>query len=318
MGKIVKALKMMGVDKVFDTVVSADMTVVEEAGEFLERVAAGGPFPMFTSCCPAWIKYAETKHPEFINKNISSCKSPLQMFGAVIDELYGNDPERELISVAVMPCTAKKYEVSRSEFTKADGKRIVELSLTTQELANMIKNAGIDFANLEEEFLDAPFDMGGSGAGVIFGVTGGVAEAVIRECAKDKTNAYVKEMRDVGVRGKESMKEAVINVDGRDIHIAVVHGLKAAEDLIQKMERGEAYYDIVEVMACPEGCIGGAGQPFALNPRRDKRAKALYRTDNDMSMKFSSKHPETIYAFDEIVKGRNHEMLHVHYNKNEK
>ncbi len=318
MGKIVKALKMMGVDKVFDTVVSADMTVVEEAGEFLERVATGGPFPMFTSCCPAWIKYAETKHPEFINKNISSCKSPLQMFGAVIDELYGNDPERELISVAVMPCTAKKYEVSRSEFTKADGKRIVELSLTTQELANMIKNAGIDFANLEEEFLDAPFDMGGSGAGVIFGVTGGVAEAVIRECAKDKTNAYVKEMRDVGVRGKESMKEAVINVDGRDIHIAVVHGLKAAEDLIQKMERGEAYYDIVEVMACPEGCIGGAGQPFALNPRRDKRAKALYRTDNDMSMKFSSKHPETIYAFDEIVKGRNHEMLHVHYNKNEK
>ncbi len=316
MGKIVKALKMMGVDKVFDTVVSADMTVVEEAGEFLERVAEGGPFPMFTSCCPAWIKYAETKHPQLINKNISSCKSPLQMFGAVIDELYGNDSEKELVSVAVMPCTAKKYEVSRPEFTKENGKRIVELSLTTQELANMIKNAGIDFANLEEEFLDAPFDMGGSGAGVIFGVTGGVAEAVIRECAKDKTNAYVKEMRDVGVRGKSSMKEAVINVDGRDVRIAVVHGLKTAEDLIGRMDRGEVYYDIVEVMACPEGCIGGAGQPFALNPRRDKRAKALYRTDNDMSMKFSSKHPETIYAFEEIIKGRNHEMLHVHYNKN--
>jgi len=216
----------------------------------------------------------------------------------------------------MIPKKSWYYEVSRPEFTKENGKRIVELSLTTQELANMIKNAGIDFANLEEEFLDAPFDMGGSGAGVIFGVTGGVAEAVIRECAKDKTNAYVKEMRDVGVRGKSSMKEAVINVDGRDVRIAVVHGLKTAEDLIGRMDRGEVYYDIVEVMACPEGCIGGAGQPFALNPRRDKRSKALYGTYNYMSMKFSSKHPETIYAFEEIIKGRNHEMLHVHYNKN--
>lgn len=315
LGKTVKALKMLGFDKVFDTSTAADITVIEEAGEFMERVKAGGPFPMFTSCCPAWIKYAEEKHPEFINKNISSCKSPMQMFGSIIDEMYGNDPERELISVAIMPCTAKKYEVARPEFRRADGSRVVELSLTTQELARMIRNAGIRFAELEEEYLDPPFDMGGTGAGVIFGVTGGVAEAVIRECAAGKTSSYVKEMREIGVRGKETLKEAVISVDGKEIRIGVVYGLKNAEELIGRMERGEIYYDIVEVMACPEGCIGGAGQPFALDSKRDKRAKSLYRTDRSMNLKFSSKHPDVAGIYNDVIKGRNHQMLHVHYNK---
>lgn len=315
LGKTVRALKMMGVDRVFDTVVGADLTVLEESREFAQRLKEGGPFPMFTSCCPAWIKYAETRHPEYINKNISSCKSPMQMFGSVINELYGNDEEKELISVAIMPCTAKKYEAARPEFRLENGKRVIELSLTTQELSRMIKNAGIDFANLEDDFLDSPFDMTGSGAGVIFGVTGGVAEAVIRECAKEQKSSYIKEMRTIGVRGKENRKEASIMVGDREVKICVVHGLKEAEDLIQEMEAGKVYYDLVEVMACPEGCIGGAGQPFAMHPERDKRARSLYHTDDRIQIKFSGKHPVTAQIYDEIIKGRNHELLHVKYNK---
>ena len=189
MGKMVAALKMLGFDKVYDTVFSADLTTTEESNEFLERLQNGGPFPMFTSCCPAWIKYCETKHPEYINKNVSSCKSPMQMFGAVIKALHEKEnDDRELISIAIMPCTAKKYEVARKEFTDENGKRIIEISLTTQELARMIRNAGIRFDELSYEPLDAPFDMGGSGAGVIYGVTGGVAEAVIRACSTDKSS----------------------------------------------------------------------------------------------------------------------------------
>lgn len=315
LGKTVKALKMMGVDCVFDTVLAADLTVMEESREFVERVKNGGPFPMFTSCCPAWIKFAETKHPELINKNISSCKSPMQMFGSVIKKWHeDSDDKRELVSVAIMPCTAKKYEVSRPEFTE-NGKRIIELSLTTQELATMIREAGIQFADLETEYLDSPFDMGGSGAGVIFGVTGGVAEAVIRQCSDDQSSGIVKEIKFVGVRGKEEIKEATIQAMGREFKICVVHGLSNAEKIIKATENGELYYDLIEVMACPEGCIGGAGQPFAISPQRDKRAKSLYHTDDRIQIKFSGKNPSINYIYDEIVKDKAHDMLHVHYEK---
>ena len=315
LGKTVKALKMMGVDSVFDTVLSADLTVLEEANEFVERVKNGGTFPMYTSCCPAWIKYAENKHPELINNNISSCKSPMQMFGSVIKKWHEDSgDERELISVAIMPCTAKKYEVSRPEFTE-NGKRIIELSLTTQELATMIRGAGIQFDELESEYLDAPFDMGGSGAGVIFGVTGGVAEAVIRQCSDDKSSGAIKEIKFIGVRGKEEIKEATIQALGREFKICVVHGLANAEKIIQATQSGEAYYDLIEVMACPEGCIGGAGQPFAISPERDKRAKGLYHTDERIQIKFSDKNPSIGYIYDEIIKGNAHDMLHVHYGK---
>lgn len=316
LGKTVTALKMMGVDKVYDTVLAADMTVTEEAAEFLDRVKNGGTFPMFTSCCPAWIKYAENKHPELINNNISSCRSPMQMFGSIIKELHENEDgdDRELISVAIMPCTAKKYEVAREEFT-VNGKRIIELSLTTQELAAMIREAGIQFADLEAEYLDAPFDMGGSGAGVIFGVTGGVAEAVIRECSADKSSGAIKNIKFVGVRGKENIKEASIEVEGREFKICVVHGLASAEKIIKALQSGEVYYDLVEVMACPEGCIGGAGQPFAMYPERDKRAKGLYHTDERIQIKYSGKNPTVQLIYDEIIKGRNHELLHVKYQK---
>lgn len=316
LGKIVMALKMMGVDSVFDTVLGADLTVVEEAAEFAERLKKGGPFPMFTSCCPAWIRYAEAKHSELINKNISSCKSPMQMFGAVIKKWHENsDDDRELVSVAIMPCTAKKYEVARNEFTE-NGRRIVEMSLTTQELAEMIRESGIQFADIEEEYLDAPFDMGGSGAGLIFGVTGGVAEAVVRYCSEDKSAKAVKNIKNIGVRGKDDIKEAEIFVGDKKVKICVVHGLANAEKVIRRIENGEVYYDLIEVMACPEGCIGGAGQPFALYPERNKRAMGLYHSDNNIQIKFASKNPALGYIYDDLIKGKSHDMLHVKYDKN--
>ncbi len=315
LGKTVTALKMLGCDSVFDTVVSADLTVMEEAAEFAQRLENGGPFPMFTSCCPAWIKYCEHKHPDYINNNVSSCKSPMQMFGSVIKKWHEESgDERELISVAIMPCTAKKYEAARKEFTDENGKRIIELSLTTQELAGMIKNAGIRFSELEPEYLDAPFDMGGSGAGVIFGVTGGVAEAVIRACSADKSSAAIKRLKFCGVRGKEKVKEATVFVGDKKIKIGVVYGLKEAENVIKAMENGEMYFDLVEVMACPEGCIGGAGQPFALNPERDKRAKGLYHTDERVQIKYSEKNPAMGYIYD-LLGTEVHDALHVHYEK---
>jgi NADH-quinone oxidoreductase subunit G len=239
----------------------------------------------------------------------------MQMFGSVIKKWHEDSgDERELVSVAIMPCTAKKYEVSRPEFTE-DGKRVIELSLTTQEIATMIREAGIQFADLDGEYLDAPFDMGGSGAGVIFGVTGGVAEAVIRQCSDDKSSSAVKEIKFVGVRGKEEIKEATIHAAGREFKICVVHGLANAERVIKSVQSGEAYYDLIEVMACPEGCIGGAGQPFAISPERDKRAKGLYHTDERIQIKFSDKNPSVNYIYDEIIKDKAHEMLHVHYEK---
>lgn len=315
MGKMVKALKMMGFDKVFDTALSADVTTIEESKEFIERLEKGGPFPMFTSCCPAWVKYCETKYPEYINKNVSSCKSPMQMYGAIINKWHAeSNDERELISVAVMPCTAKKYEASRKEFTDENGKRIVEISLTTQELSRMIKNSGIRFDDLEPEYLDAPFDMGGSGAGVIFGVTGGVAEAVIRACIAEKSASALKDIKFCGVRGKEQIKEATIFVGDKKITIGVVYGLKNVEYVIEAMKKGELHFDLVEVMACPEGCIGGAGQPFALMPERDKRAKGLYHTDDAVQIRFSDKNPVMKEVYDLLGKDA-HKALHVKYNK---
>lgn len=315
LGKMVAALKMMGFDSVFDTVLGADLTTMEESKELLERLENGGPFPMFTSCCPAWIKYCEHKHPEFINRNISSCKSPMQMFGSVIKKWHEqSDDERELVSIAVMPCTAKKYEASRNEFKDENGKRIIEISLTTQELSRMIRNSGIRFNDLEPEYLDSPFDIGGSGAGVIFGVTGGVAEAVIRACIEEKSSGALKEIKFCGVRGKEEIKEATIYVNNTKLKIGVVYGLKNAEYLINAMKNNEMHFDLVEVMACPEGCIGGAGQPFAMIPERDKRAKGLYHTDDRTQIKFADKNPILSEVY-KIVGNDTHKELHVKYNK---
>ena len=235
------------------------------------------------------------------------------MFGSVIKKWYDqNDDDRELVSIAIMPCTAKKYEASRKEFKDENGKRIIEVSITTQELANMIRNAGIRFNDLEPEYLDSPVDMGGSGAGVIFGVTGGVAEAVIRACVPDKSAGAIKDIKFCGVRGKEQIKEATIYVDGKKLTIGVVYGLKNIEYVIQAMNNGEMHFDLVEVMACPEGCIGGAGQPVAMRPERDKRAKGLYHTDDSVQIKFADKNPMLKEVY-EILGNDAHKELHVHY-----
>lgn len=312
-GKAVAALKIMGADEVYDTSFSADLTVIEEAEEFVKRFESGENLPQFTSCCPAWIKYVENKHPELLD-NVSSCKSPMQMFSAVLREYHKqNDDDRELISVAIMPCTAKKYEASREEFV-VDDKNDTDLVLTTQELATMIREMGIIFNQLEGQYTDETFEIG-SGAGVIFGVTGGVAEAVLRHCAAKKNNETVRELSYSGVRGKDDIKEAQIMIGDKVLKLCVVHGLKNAEIVIQGIKNGEMHYDLIEVMACPEGCIGGAGQPFAMRPERDMRARGLYRADKIAQIKYSAKNPSAVDVYENIICGRNHELLHVNYKK---
>ena len=317
MGKLVAALKMMGVDEVFDTTLGADLTVMEEAREFAKRLEAGGPFPMFTSCCPAWVRYVEKKKPEYLS-NISSCKSPMEMFGAVLRSHYDHMKEtdgKDTVIIAVMPCTAKKFEASREEFI-TNGIRDVDYVLTTQEIATMIMEAGIVFSELENESTDMPFGMG-SGAGVIFGTTGGVAEAVIRYCVPEKDTNALREIEFCGVRGMEdSLKSAEIPLGDKTVKVAVVHGLKNAQDLIRSIEAGEAYYDLVEVMACPGGCIGGAGQPFGLRERKVKRAEGLYSADKLSQIKRSEENPMILSLYNGILSKNKHKLLHVHYGEN--
>jgi NADH-quinone oxidoreductase subunit G len=313
LGKLVAALKMVGFDHVYDTTLGADLTVMEESKEFLKRLENGGPFPMFTSCCPAWVRYIETQKPEML-ENISSCKSPMQMFGATAKEHYRSMEsvdEKETIVVAIMPCTAKKYEAAREEFQK-NGIRDIDYVLTTQEAAAMIKECGIVLDELENETPGMPFGMG-SGAGVIFGATGGVAEAVIRRCVPKKDSKTLKELEFCGVRGMDYVKEASIDVDGREIKIAVVHGLKNAQELIKKIENKEVYYDLIEVMACKGGCVGGAGQPFGQTDKKIKRAEGLYNADRLSQIKRSEENPMVMSLYNGVLKKNKHELLHVHY-----
>jgi len=313
LGKLVAALKMVGFDHVYDTTLGADLTVMEESKEFLKRLENGGPFPMFTSCCPAWVRYIETQKPEML-ENISSCKSPMQMFGATAKEHYRSMEsvdEKETIVVAIMPCTAKKYEAAREEFQK-DGIKDIDYVLTTQEAAAMIKECGIVLDELENETPGMPFGMG-SGAGVIFGATGGVAEAVIRRCVPKKDSKTLKELEFCGVRGMDYVKEASIDVDGREIKIAVVHGLKNAQELIKKIENKEVYYDLIEVMACKGGCVGGAGQPFGQTDKKIKRAEGLYNADRLSQIKRSEENPMVMSLYNGVLKKNKHELLHVHY-----
>lgn len=311
MGRIVAALRKMGFDQIYDTALGADLTVIEESSEFRERLASKNKLPLFTSCCPAWVKYAEQKYPE-LTGNISSCRSPQQMFGAVIKEQFRNLKEadgRQNVVIAVMPCTAKKYEAMRPENFR-NGEYDVDMVITTQELAMMIKEQGIVFNELEEEALDMPFGLA-SGAGVIFGVSGGVAEAVLRHCSSDKSASSLKNLAFVGVRGMQGVKEAEADLNGKIVRIAVAHGLKNADNLIKSIMSGEKAYEFVEVMACPGGCIGGAGQPIpqSLGDRR-QRAKGIYNADNASAIKRSEENPAIIALYNGILK-RNHGLLHI-------
>lgn len=311
-GKIVAALKALGIDEVYDTAFAADMTVIEESKEFVEKLIAGKDLPLFTSCCPGWVKFAENKYPELVD-NISSCKSPQQMFGAVLKEY--NKPRdkkdnKETIVVSVMPCTAKKAEAAREEFEVA-GVKDVDIVITTQELALLIREAGLMFHELEEEAFDMPFGLA-SGAGVIFGATGGVTEAVVTRLLRDKPDHATKDIIFSDVRGLTNIKEAIFNVDGKEVRIAIVHGLKYADELIKQIKSGERNYHFIEVMACPGGCVSGGGQPLLKNAKmRTDRAKGLYKLDRNSHIKSSEHNPLVMNLFEDMLVN-NHHLLHVH------
>ena len=311
MGKLVGVLHRLGFDEVYDTSYGADLTVVEESKEFIERFTSGQKMPLFTSCCPAWVKYCETKYPEFV-PNLSTCRSPQQMFGAVVREYY-KDPEKnegkKIVSVSIMPCTAKKEEILRPEsFT--NGKQDVDYVLTTTEVVRMIRKSGIVFDKVEIEAADVPFGIG-SGSGVIFGVTGGVTEAVLRRLQQGHSRVDMEAIKKSGVRGDEGIKTLTYVYNGREIRAAVVNGLANADNLLQHIKNHEVEYDFVEVMACRRGCIMGGGQPVNAGPRtRKARMKGLYDTDVNTQIKKSNENPMILSLYDSLLKGKEHELLH--------
>ena len=312
MGRITAALRRLGFDEVYDTATGADLTVLEESNEFLQRIEAGENLPLITSCCPAWIQYCEKNHPELM-KNISTCKSPMQMFSSVIKAKYATS-SRRVVCVAVMPCTAKKFECAREEFMH-DGVPETDYVITTQELIQMIHKAGIVFEELEPEAVDSVFSTC-TGAGVIFGVTGGVTEAVLRRLSTDKSNKALMSIAFNDVRGMKGVKETTIPYGDKEVRIAIVSGLKNAEKVIQALKNGE-HFDFIEVMACPGGCVAGGGQPFGTNATKEVRGKALYSADKMLSIKRSEENPLMLSLYDGVLKGRVHELLHVHYNHKE-
>ena len=323
-GKMIAALKRLGFDKVFDTDFSADLTILEEGTELLNRIKNGGKLPMITSCSPGWIKFCEHNYHEFLD-NLSTCKSPQQMFGAVAKSYYakkaGIDP-KDIVVVSIMPCTAKKYEAGREEM-KVDGIQDVDIVLTTRELAKMIKQARIDFPAISDGQYDSI--MGDStGAAVIFGATGGVMEAALRTVADILTGEDLKNIEYTPVRGMEGIKEATVNVNGMDIKVAVAHGGGNAAKLLDSIKNGEADYHFIEIMACPGGCINGGGQPIIMD--KDKtdevktlRAQGLYKIDADRKHRKSHENPEIKKLYEEYLEEPNshkaHHLLHTHYTK---
>lgn len=306
MGKIVTALKMLGADYVFDTSLTADLTIMEESAEFMNKLKTGAKLPMFTSCCPGWIKHVENMHPHLMPQ-VSTCGSPMEMFGAILRQHYTDD---ELYSVAIMPCTAKKAEAARPELVK-DGERLIDLVLTTQELAKMIKEAGIDFANLPDTEPDDPFAEY-TGAGVIFGVTGGVTEAVIRHVLGTVTTEQIASVAECGVRGLEGIKAFEVKAGDLTLKIAVASGLGNADKLIEKIESGEEFFHLFEIMACPGGCIGGGGQPEACFEQKKLRNEGMFIADEDCTLR-SSEQNTALDGVYNLLRGRAHDLLHVHY-----
>ncbi len=323
-GKLVAALRALGFDKVFDTNFSADLTIMEEATEFLGRYTKKENLPLITSCSPGWIKFCETYYPEFI-PNLSSCKSPQGMFGAVAKTYYaekmGIDP-KDIYVVSVMPCTAKKFEAERLDHTAVEGLADIDAVITVRELARMIKKAGILFNQLPDEEYDAPFGLG-SGAGTIFGATGGVMEAALRTAYETLTGEELANLEFNEVRGVEGIKEATYTIAGNEIRVAVTSGTANAKKLLEMIKSGEKTYDFIEVMACPGGCVNGGGQP--IQPAsvhnnvdiRAKRAAGLYNDDKSLPVRKSHMNPDVkaIYAeyFGEPNSHKAHEILHTGY-----
>lgn len=312
MGKVVAALHAMGFDEVFDTCYSADLTVMEESAEFLERVQKGEKLPLLTSCCPAWVKFIENTYPEFRN-NLSTCRSPQGMFSAVIKEYYRqpehNDGKKTFV-VSIMPCTAKKMEVKRKD-SRTKGEQDTDIVLTTTELTRMIRNFGIAFDKIQPEACDMPFGLS-SGGGVIFGVTGGVTEAVLRRMSPNHNFAALSAIADSGVRGEAGIKEVEIPFGDGVLKICVVSGLANARTVMDAVKRGEKQYDLIEVMACRRGCIMGGGQPIPAGPRhKAARAKGLYEDDRNRIIKKSDENPLMDVFYNGMFRGKAHELLHV-------
>ncbi|MEO3945454.1 NADH-dependent [FeFe] hydrogenase, group A6 [Gorillibacterium sp. CAU 1737] len=328
-GKMVAALRKLGFDKVFDTNFGADLTIMEEGTELLSRLNSGENLPLMTSCCPGWVKFMEHNFPDQLD-NLSTCKSPHEMEGAMIKSYFakkmGLDP-KNIVVVSIMPCTAKKFEGQREELSH-ESLQDVDLVLTTRELASMIKEAGIDFANLKGEAFDNPMGEG-SGAGAIFGATGGVAEAALRTVFELTAGRELETVEYTAVRGLDGIKENVIELpNGKKIRTAVVHGLGNARKLMEAMERGEKAYEFIEVMACQGGCVAGGGQPIIDAKTSEKinvkaeRAKAIYTEDEALSVRKSHKNPFIQQLYAEFLGEPNghlsHELLHTHYVKRSK
>lgn len=317
-GQIVSALRLMGFKQIYDTSFTADLTVVEEANEFLRRLEKNERIPQFTSCCPGWVKYAEQYHPELLS-NLSTCRSPQQMFGSVAKEFLPKQlkvERKNLVVVSIMPCTAKKFEAQRTEFI-TNGMPDVDYVLTTQELARMIEERGLQFRTLEPGSFDMPFGFK-TGAGVIFGNTGGVSEAVLRYAAEKIGLPSAKQHDFTFVRGEDGIREAAIEAGGKTLRLAIVNGLGNAKLLIEKIKSGKAHYDFVEVMACPGGCIGGAGQPVSRDPKvRAKRTKGLYENDGMLQFHKSQDNPYIAEMYEtelgEVGGHKAHNLLHTCY-----
>ncbi|OUO28866.1 [FeFe] hydrogenase, group A [Eubacterium sp. An3] len=310
LGQLVAALRRMGFDEIYDTNFGADLTVMEEAKEFVERLESGENLPLFTSCCPAWVKFCENKYPD-LRKHISTCRSPQEMFGAIIKEeaRMNKEDTRKTMVVSIMPCTAKKAEILRPEHY-TDGEQNVDLVLTTTEITRMIKEAGIDLSQMPSEALDMPFGLS-SGAGAIFGVTGGVTEAVLRRLVDSSAAEDLENISFTGIRGTEGIKEAVVDFHGRELKLAVVNGLRNADEVMKKIQSGEVYYDFVEVMACKRGCMAGGGQPVPIGPRtKAARFEGIYRIDSVAQIKRSNENPIIQTLYDGLLKGKEHKLLH--------
>ncbi len=312
MGKIVAALHRMGFDEVFDTSYSADLTIMEESAEFLDRVEKGENLPLLTSCCPAWVKFVDNEFPEF-KPNISSCRSPQGMFSAVIKDYYRdpvNSEGKKTFVVSIMPCTAKKMEADRPN-SYTYGEKDTDAVLTTVELIRMIDGFGITFDQLDGEACDMPFGIG-SGGGVIFGVTGGVTEAVLRRLLDGHDAVSLNSVAECGVRGPEGIKETVVRYHDMDLNICVVSGLGNARKVLEQVKSGEKQYHLIEVMACPGGCVMGGGQPVdgSKEIRTKTRSKGLYRADGSMSIKKSNENPLMDVFYNGYFKGKAHELLH--------
>ena len=324
-GKMVAALKRLGFDRVFDTNTGADITIMEEGTEFIQRIKNNGVFPMITSCSPGWINYIEINYPELL-QHLSSCKSPHEMFGALIKSYYAEkekiDPKK-IVVVSVMPCIAKKYEAKREEL-KNNNLANVDIVITTRELARLIKQNNIDFINLEDEKFDSPMGEA-TGAAAIFGTTGGVMEAALRTVEEILTGKELEKVEFKQVRGAEGIKEATLNINGKNINIAVAHGLKNAKIIMEEIKMGKSKYHFVEIMACPGGCVMGGGQPIHSSKERELidirslRANALYTIDEKSVIRKSHENPVLKKIYKEYLGEpgghKAHELLHTSYSK---